>query len=182
MTFICLYWTELGKLQGHFQDKPDLPLLVINRDNTTLWQWSVCDNLLQNKMPTICFLTVWHHKDIPTMKYTLLNLRNTLLYCLFKSMAQISTMSVEAGFLTEILTIIFVTHEGFSVLLFLMLKGKIHFIIIMQISTIYNSYILWEEKSSQLWKFCLSVCGCFYCRCIIVHSSVETSCAYFTEQ
>lgn len=58
-------------------------------------------------------------------------------------MAQILTMSVEAGFLTEILTFIFVTHEGFSsVSLFLILKGKIHFIIIMQISTIYNSYIL----------------------------------------
>lgn len=39
-----------------------------------------------------------------------------------------------------------------------------------------------RKKSSQLWKFCLSLCGCFYCRCIIVHSSVETSCAYFMEQ
>lgn len=77
VTFSGLYWAELGKLQGHFHDKSDFVLLIINGDNNWLWQQGVCDNPLQDKMATIDFLMVWHHKDVPTMKCASSNLHKT---------------------------------------------------------------------------------------------------------
>lgn len=149
MTFLCLCWTELGKLQGHFQHKPYLQL-VISKDDNMLWQWNVCCkwNVLY------IFLD-----SMTSQIHTYIELHEWI-YVIPNSVVYIQTNSIDfsRGRIPNKSTYNYTWDKNVFCLYYsLILKGKTYFIMIMQVSAIYNSYILGNSDFSWLKKFCLTV-------------------------